>query len=104
MELSSSKIKKILIFSQKKAFLLFSQKKAFLIFPKTEPCTFQQARKIKNNPLAENFLYFRKRKPRSGNSKKILLFQEVTCKARKINKKSALKKFLVSYDVFTNSL
>ena len=41
MELSSSNIKKILIFSQKKAFLIFSQKKAFLKFPKTEPCTFQ---------------------------------------------------------------
>ena len=26
-------------------------------------------------------LYFRKRKPRNGNSKKLLVFQEVTCKA-----------------------
>ena len=41
MKLSSSNIKKILIFSQKKTFLIFSQKKAFLIFPKTEPSTFQ---------------------------------------------------------------
>ena len=40
IELSSSTIKRILIFSHKKVFLIFSQKKAFLIFPKTEPCTF----------------------------------------------------------------
>ena len=32
MELSDSKIKK---------YLIFSQKKAFLIFPEMEPCTFQ---------------------------------------------------------------
>ena len=41
IELPSSNIKKILIFSQKKASLIFSQKEAFPIFPKTEPCTFQ---------------------------------------------------------------
>ena len=41
MELSSSNIKKILIFSQKKAFLIFSQKEVFLIFLEMEPCTFQ---------------------------------------------------------------
>ena len=41
MELFSSNIKKILIFSQKKIFLIFSQKKVFLIFPQEEPCTFQ---------------------------------------------------------------
>ena len=41
MESSSSNIKKILIFSQKKAFPIFSQNKAFLIFPEMEPCTFQ---------------------------------------------------------------
>ena len=49
MELSSSNIKKILIFSQrksflifsqKKTFLIFSQKKAFLMFPEMKPCTF----------------------------------------------------------------
>ena len=44
------------------------------------------------------FLYFRKRKPR--NSRKLLIFRKVTCKARKTKKKSALKTFLVSYDVF----
>ena len=50
MKLSSSNIKKILIFSQKKTFpifsqkkalLIFSQKKAFLNFPEMELCTFQ---------------------------------------------------------------
>ena len=56
MKPSSSNIKKILIFSQKKTFLIFSQKKPFLIFPKTQP--------------REKFLYFRKRKPR----KKFLYF------------------------------
>ena len=41
MEHSSSDIKKILIFSQKKASVIFSQRKAFLVFLKTEPCIFQ---------------------------------------------------------------
>ena len=50
-------------------FLMFSKKKAFLIFPETE------------------------------NPKNLLIFQEVTCKARK-TKKSVLNKFLVSSDVF----
>ena len=44
------------------------------------------------------FLYFRKQKPR--NSRKLFIFQEVTCKARKTKKKSALKTFLVSYEDF----
>ena len=33
--------------------------------------------------------------------KKSFLFQEAICKAQKTNKKSDLKKFLVSYDVCT---
>ena len=37
MELSSSNIKKNLIFSQKKAFHIFSQKKAFHVFLEMEP-------------------------------------------------------------------
>ena len=41
MELSSSNIKKILI---------FSHKKAFLIFPEMEPCTFQPRLKKEKNP------------------------------------------------------
>ena len=61
------------------------------------------------NPLLENFFYFRKRKPRKKFlyflKRKLFLYfwkrkPEVTCKARKTNKKSALKTFLVSYDVF----
>ena len=74
MELSGSKIKKILIFCQKKAFLIFSPKKAFLIFPEMEPCTFHLRSKNKNDPprknfytsgnrnTGKNFLYFLKRK------------------------------------------
>ena len=41
MELFSSNIRKILIFSQKKASPIFSQKKAFLIFREMEPSSFQ---------------------------------------------------------------
>ena len=41
MKLSSSNIKKILIFSQKKAFLIFSQEKVFLIFPEINNFTFK---------------------------------------------------------------
>ena len=89
MEVSSSNIKKILIFSQKKTFLMFSQKKAFLIFPKTERCTFQsklEKEKIihpeKNSYISENrnpaktsyiflkrrlFLCFRKSEPRKNS-------------------------------------
>ena len=49
MELSSSNIKKLLI---------FSQKKAFLIFPKKEPCTFQiKLKKIKQS-TPRKFLIF----------------------------------------------
>ena len=71
MELSSSDIKELLIFSQKKAFLIFSQKIAFLIFPKIKPCTFQpKLEKYKiihpekisctsgNRNPEKNFLYF----------------------------------------------
>ena len=36
----------------------------------------------------------------SRKTKNFLIFQEVTCKAPETNKKSALKKFLVSCDVF----
>ena len=87
-ELCSSNIKKILIFSQKKPFLIFSQKKAFLIF--LEMHFSVQAQKIKKNPPRENFLYFRKRKPRkklpyisyvfSPKLKKFVISQERTWK------------------------
>ena len=36
----------------------------------------------------------------SPKLKRLLVFQEGTCKTPKTNKKSALKKFLVSCDVF----
>ena len=83
MELSSSNIKKILI---------FSQKKAFHIFPEMEPCTFQP--KLKNKKIhpekishtsgngnpektyhifsKENFSYI----SGNGNPKKSLIVQE----------------------------
>ena len=67
MELSSSNIKKILIFSQKKAFLILS---------KTESCTFQSKHEKKNNPPGENFLYFRKQKTRK-NLLMFLIFWEM---------------------------
>ena len=54
MELSSSNIKKVLI---------FFQKKAILIFPEVEPCTFQPKLKKQKNPHEISFLYFRKQKP-----------------------------------------
>ena len=53
MELSSSNIKKIIIFSQKKTFLRDSHMK---------PCTFHPSSKNKRNPPRENFLCFRKQK------------------------------------------
>ena len=62
MKVSSSNIKKIIIFSQKKAFLIISQKKAFLRDSHMKPCTFHPSSKNKRNPPRENFLYFRKRK------------------------------------------
>ena len=125
MKLPSSSIKKILIFSQKKAFLVFFQKKTVLIFPGTElPSSSKEKRnhflyfpkwnaellrpspKTKRNPLRENLLYFRKRKPlkilifqQTETLKKLLIFQEVTYKTRKNKKKFAVRKFLVSYDV-----
>ena len=53
MKFSSSSIKKVLIFSQKKAFLVFFQKKAVLIFPGTE---LPSSSKEKRN----HFFYFAK--------------------------------------------
>ena len=83
MELSSSNIRKFLIFSPKKAvlilqemeipkeFLIFSQKKAVFIFQDTETpkifILFQEMEILKNFPSPKNkkqqlksFLYFRK--------------------------------------------
>ena len=66
IEFSRFNIKKILIFFQKKAFLIFSQKNVFLIFLEMNLFTFNLRWKNKKNPHRENFLYFRKRKPRKS--------------------------------------
>ena len=88
MELSSSNIKKMLI---------FSQKNVFLIFPEMEPCIFQpQAMKIKKSTCRkflifqetktpQNFLCFRKQN--------FLIFQE----------KEALKTSYISGNNFQSS-
>ena len=67
MELSSSNIKK---------FLIFSQKKDFLIFRETE--------------TPKKFLIFQERElsyiSGNGNPKRLLIFEEVTFQARKMKK------------------
>ena len=83
MELPSSNIKKVLI---------FSQKKAFLIFPEMKSCTFQpnsKNEKIHPGKIAynsgngnpEKFIVFSKKKaflifPEKGTAKKFFIFQE----------------------------
>ena len=65
MELSSSNITKVLIFSQKKASLIFSQKESFSYISDNRTLHFSvQAREIEKNPSGKNFLYFRRRKSR----------------------------------------
>ena len=76
MKLCSSSINKFLIFSQKKAFLIFRETetpKKFFIFQETELAY------ISGN----------------GNPKKLLIFQKVTFRARKIKKKLTLEKLLL---------
>ena len=87
MELSSSNIKKKIIFSQKKTFLIFSQKKnfsyIFLYFRKQNP----PPKKIfifKETETLKRFSYFRKMEllsPSPKNkkicTKRILIFQEI---------------------------
>ena len=69
MKLSSSNIKEILIFSQKKDFLLFSRKAASLIFPKMKPWTFRPQtskrfpKKTRSEKISYIFLYFPKWNP-----------------------------------------
>ena len=77
MELSSSNIKKFLIFSQKKAFLIFRE---------------IELSYISGNGNTEKIPYI------SGNGiffylRKLLIFQEVTLRVRKV-KRTTLKKFL----------
>ena len=91
MELSSSNIKK---------FLIFSQQKSFLIFQETE--------------TLKNLLYFRNNFPSPKNEKNPVIFRKWNFlvflvprlknfrrnfQSPKIKQKSALKKFLVSCDV-----
>ena len=66
MELSSSNIKKFLIFSQKKAFLIFREMELPYILGNENP---EKIPYISGNGT---FLYFGKRKPR----KNIFIFQE----------------------------
>ena len=54
MELLSSNIKKIILFSQRKLFLYFLKRKLFLYFQKRNPTLF--------NPSSKNKKYFTKRK------------------------------------------
>ena len=77
MKLSSSNIKKFLIFSQKKAFLLFKEtetRKKFVIF-----------REMKLSYITGN-----------GNPKKHLIFQEVTFWARKVKNTHSEKTSYIS--------
>ena len=73
MELSGSKIKK---------FLVFSQKKAFLIFLEIEPCTFQpKLEKISYTLILKKFLTFSQKKAvpifqETKTLKKFFIFQE----------------------------
>ena len=117
MKLFALILKKILYFLKRKLFLYFLKKsfflhfinkKLFLYFLKWRPALFTPNSKNKRNPPRENFLYFRKRKPRkiscvflkecfcyiSGNGnpetetlKELLIFLGITCKAWKTNKK-----------------
>ena len=65
MEISESKIKE---------FLIFSQKKAFLIFPEMEPCIFSSRLKSKKNSPRENFLYSGKIELSNSHIKKFIIF------------------------------
>ena len=61
-------------------------------YPYISRSNFPSSKNEKNAAL-NSFLYFHK-------LRKLLIFQEKTYKAPKTNKKSAPKKFLVSFDVF----
>ena len=56
--------------------------------------------KNKKKLTLEKFLTFQEMQISSPKLKKLLIFQERAYKAPKTNKKSALKKFLVSCDLF----
>ena len=91
MELSSSNIKKILIFPEMKPcifrpepskffpkkpalkkFLILSQRKAFLIFPEMEPCTFHPKLEKQKKSTQEKFLMLHE----TETPKKFLVFSQ----------------------------
>ena len=86
MELSSSNIKKVLIFSQKKAFLIFrkielsdSKVKKRLIFLEMKTCASQpKSKKKKKNPPQQNFFTLGNGNLKTETLKKLLIIQEVT--------------------------
>ena len=86
MELSSSNIKKVLIFSQKKAFLIFrkielsdSKVKKRLIFLEMKTCASQpKSKKKKKNPPQQNFFTLENGNLKTETLKKLLIIQEVT--------------------------
>ena len=91
MKLSGSKVKKFLMFSQKKGFPLFREtktQKKFLTFQITE---FSY---ISGNRNPKKLFIFQEMERSSRKRKKLLIFQE-----RKTNKTSALTKFLVIFFV-----
>ena len=76
--LSSSNIKKVLTFSQRKAFLMFSQKKSFFIFSTNRTLHFlsQNSQKTKN-PSRNKFLIFQEMELSRPKPKKFLIFLEM---------------------------
>ena len=101
-------LKSFLYSLQRKHFLLFwkqKSRKKFFIFQETELSYSSgsnfQSLKSKKNPLLKNFSYFGKWNFLAPSLKNFLYFRRELAKPEKQTKKPALKKFLVSYDVFT---
>ena len=93
MEGEGPTLKKFLYSFKRKLFLYFLKRNVFLYFPKWNPALISPNPKNKRNPPWEKFLYFRKQKPPktlSGN-RKLLIFQEVTCKYWKTSKKICIE-------------
>ena len=85
MELSSSNIKKILIFPQKKAFLIFPEMDPSTFYPKLKKWKKSSPWKLlmlQQTETLKAFLIFQE----TENLKVLLIFQEVTCKPRKPKK------------------
>ena len=99
MELSSSKVEKILVFWEMRfsipkiknvLILIFSQKKAFIILQEMEPFLKNSyisggniARsKTKRNQLRKNILYFRKWNFLAPSLRKLLIYQDENLKSQ----------------------